>query len=297
MDWNDLRYFLAVARLHSLTEAARELRVSQSTIARRITALEQSLDATLFTKRPDGYSLTASGQALLDPAEQAEAQLLLLERSAARPSDDIAGVVRLAMPELLGQEFIVPTLEPFCRKHGSIQLEVLADVRAQSLVRRDADVLVRLVRPLQGDHIVRRVCSIKLALYGSSSYIENHGVPSNISDLANHQLIGWNRDVGYLPFYNWLTDAAGVASHFCLRTHTMSAQLAAVQSNIGLAVLPGFIGRKYGLIRVLTAHEPFTSDVWLLQAATSHTFARVRAVSDHIADVLTKGADELNDVG
>lgn len=295
MDWNDLRYFLAVARLHSLTEAARELRVSQSTIARRIVALEQSLNATLFTKRTDGYSLTSSGQALLDPAEQAEAQLLWLERSAARPADDFAGVVRLAMPELLGQEFIVPTLESFCRKHGSIQLEVIADVRPQSLVKRDADVLVRLVRPVQGDHLVRRICSIKLALYASPRYIESHGLPMSVTDLADHQLIGWNRDVGYLPFYNWLTDTAGT-SQFCLRTHTMSAQLAAVRSNIGLAVLPGFIGRKYGLIRVLTGHEPFTSDVWLLQAATSHTFARVRAVSDHIAEVLTRGAEELGNV-
>ena len=292
MDWNDLRYFLAVARLHSLTEASHLLRVSQSTVARRIAALEQTLKTELFTKRPDGYMLTEAGEALLQPAEQVEAQLLSLERSAAMPRDALTRIVRLAVPELLGQHLVIPGLNEFQTRYPMIGLELIADVRPMRLTRREADVLVRLVHPNQGTYLVRRVGGIVLALYGSASYLAAHGMPGRGEELSGHRLIGWESGLKFLPLAQWLQNMAG-ATNFMIRAHTMGAQLAAVEAGLGLAVLPAFVARKYGLVRVLDAEVPFQSDLWLLQEAEAHKLARVRAVADHVSDVVGQAAPYL----
>lgn len=292
MDWNDLRFFLAVARCHSLTEASRVLRVSQATVARRVHALEQALSAALFTKSHDGYALTAQGEALLPPAEQAEAQLLWLERGGAVPLEDEAGIVRLAMPELLGQHFIIPALAPFCEAHPQIRLEAVADVRPLSLKRREADVLVRLVRPTHGDYTLRRVGSIALALYAAPAYVARHGLPATLAELCHHRLIGWDTGMGFLPFSGWLVDTVP-AAQVAFRAHTMSAQLAAVEAGLGLAVLPGFIARKFGFTRALTQEAPFLSDLWLLLAADIQNVTRVRLLAEHLSELMTRRADEL----
>ncbi len=292
LDWNDLRYFLAVARSHGLTEASRVLRVSHSTIARRITALEQSVATELFNKRSDGYYLTGPGKAFFERAEQAEAKLLWLERGGAVPDDEHAGVVRLALPELLGHHVIVPTLMSFFEAYPAIHLELLADVRPMNLSKRQADLLVRLVRPSHGDYLMRRVGSIAMAVYGSPEYLARHGVPRSLADLASHRLIGWDDNLGYLPFSRWLFDAIPDAT-IALRAHTMSAQLAAVQTSIGLAVLPAVVAKRVGLTRVLTADAIFFSEVWLLQSSESKSVARVRVLADHIAGVLEASAEAL----
>ncbi|MGD9925179.1 MAG: LysR family transcriptional regulator [Pseudorhodoplanes sp.] len=292
MDWNDLKYFLAVARSHSLTEASRALRVSNSTIARRIAALEQSVAAVLFTKRNDGYTLTAPGQAFFERAEQAESKLLWLERNGAVPIHEYAGSVRLALPELLGQHFIVPSLPAFFRLHPAVQLELLADVRPLNLTKRQADLLVRLVCPSHGDYLMRRVGSLAMAVYGSPDYIATYGLPETYSDLPGHRLIGWDNSLGYLPFSRWLFDAIPNAN-ITFRAHTMSTQLAAVQAGIGVAVLPAVVAKKFGLKRVLTSDAPFYSEIWLLQSADTKHVARVRALSEHIAGYFETSTEML----
>lgn len=292
MDWNDLRYFLAAARSHSLTEAGRELRTSPATIARRIAALEQALSAKLFAKSNDGYLLTAEGEALLGPAEQAEAHMHWLERSGAVPSEALGGVVRLAMPELLGQHFIIPALAEFCGKYPRIGVEAVADVRPLTLKDREADLLVRLVRPTHGDYTIRKIGGVALGLYGNQAYVQNHGTPRRFGDLDQHRLIGWDARLGFLPLSRWIADAVS-APNLVFRAHTMSAQLAAVEAGIGLAVLPAFVARKFGLVRTVADEAPFCSDVWLLQAADAQSFARVRLLADHLTELFEHATDSL----
>jgi len=292
LDWNDLRYFLAVARSHSLTEAGRELGTSPATVARRIAALEHALGAGLFAKSNDGYLLTAQGEALTGPAEQAEAHLLWLERSGAVPSDALSGVVRIAMPELLGQHFIIPSLAEFGQKYPHIGVEAVADVRPLTLKEREADLLVRLVRPANGDYTVRKIGGISLCLYGSQRYVSTHGTPRTFTDLAGHRLIGWEARMNFLPFSRWLGDAVPT-QNLVFRAHTMTAQLSAVDAGIGLAVLPAFVARKYGLVRVVEDEAPFRSDIWLLQASDAQSFARVRVLADHLTELFAHATDSL----
>jgi DNA-binding transcriptional LysR family regulator len=285
LDWNDVRYFLAVARSNSLTEAARELRVSQATIARRIAALEDAVAKPLFRKTNSGYFLTAAGEAFVAPSEQAEASMLLLQRSGAIESDEKAGVVRLAIPELFGQYFIIPSLASFCEQYPMIGLEAVADVRPLALNRRDADVLVRLVRPDYGNYVVRKIGRIALGLYASSKYIEKWGEPRAFSELSEHRLIGWDPKLSFLPFNRWLADKVSTHSH-PFRSHTMSSQFAAVSAGIGLAVLPAFVANQAGLLRVVKEEEAFFSDLWLLQAADAQNLLRVRLLADYLSDTI-----------
>jgi DNA-binding transcriptional LysR family regulator len=251
-------------------------RVSPTTVARRIAAIESALKTTLFAKRPDGYVLSEAGEAFFPPAEAAEAQMLWLERGAAGPTEQLKGIVRLAIPELLGQYLIIPGLASFQERYPAIRLEVSADVRPLRLAQREADVLVRLIRPTHGDYLVRRIGSITLALYGSRAYVDVHGVPQTIEDLEKHRLIGWDPSLGFLPLGKWLSDSVS-ESNFVFRAHTMGAQLVASEANLGLAVLPAFIANRLGLVRVLEGEPPFVSDIWLLQQSESHVLARVRA--------------------
>lgn len=295
MDWNDLRFFLAVARSRSLTEAGRKLRTSPATVARRIAALEHALGAALFAKSHDGYLPTAQGEALIGPAEQAEAHMLWLQRSGAVPAEALGGVVRLAMPELLGQHFIIPALAAFCQEYPRIGVEAVADVRPLTLKDREADLLVRLVRPTHGEYTVRRIGGVALGLYGSAEYVSAHGNPRTFGELAQHRLIGWEARMGFLPLSRWLADAVPTAN-VVFRAHTMSAQLSAAEAGIGLAVLPAFVARKFGLIRVVAEEEPFRSDIWLLQAADALSFARVRLLADHLTALFAEAADSLIEI-
>jgi DNA-binding transcriptional LysR family regulator len=182
--------------------------------------------------------LTEAGEALLQPAEQVEAQLLSLERGAAMPGDNLAGIVRLAVPEFLGQHLIIPGLTEFQKRFPMIGLELIADVRPMRLTRREADVLVRLVHPNQGSYLVRRIGGIVLALYGSTSYLAAHGIPRRGDELSGHRLIGWESGLKFLPLAQWLQNMAA-ATNFVIRAHTMGAQLAAVEAGLGPAGLRG----------------------------------------------------------
>ena len=292
MNWDDLQPFLAVARTGSLSEAARRLGTSPSTVGRRLDALEAAIGAKLFDRRPDGYSLTLRGQALLPAADRVEDEVRSLARAAAAAEGQPEGIVRIAMPELLGQYLIVPSFEALHAQHPGLRLEILADVRPLRLSRREADVLVRLARPSQGSYTVQRIGRIALGLYGAAPYLARRGSPKAAAELAGHALIGWDDELAYLPIAQWLDERAG-DTPFAMRTTNMASQLAAAQVGLGLAVLPAFIGESTGLRRVLQDEPMLRLDVWLMVREELRKTARVAAVAEHIAGffVAAKGLD------
>lgn len=244
MDWNDLKHFLAVARSGSLTEAAARLCVSPATVARRILALEEALGMSLFLRRTDGYALTERGRSLLDAAEQAESQMLWIARGGGGEQED--GVVRLAMPELLGNHFIVPQMAAFLEAHPGIGLDMVADVRSARLTRGEADMLVRLARPEQGGYHVKRLGRVTLGLFAAPAYVARHGT---LAGPAGHRFIGWGAEMAYLPLARWLSRQSGGAVP-AVQAHTMGSQLAAALAGMGIAVLPAFVGQEEGLVRM-----------------------------------------------
>ncbi len=177
LDWDDLRFFLAIARTGSLTAAARELRVTQSTVGRRLASLESSLGARLLHRTPEGYVLTLAGEAILGQAERVEAEALSVERAVGGRDAQLEGIVRVAAVETLASHVLAPCFCALQSRSPEIVIELLADVRQLSLAMREADVAVRLSRFEQHDLIARRIGGLAYGLYASPAYLERHGEP------------------------------------------------------------------------------------------------------------------------
>ncbi|WP_421862587.1 LysR family transcriptional regulator [Motiliproteus sp.] len=292
MNWDDLKYFLSVARSKSLSVSARSLHVSPSTVSRRIDALEQALGTQLFSRRQDGYDLTDAGANLISTAEQAEAHLLWLERGAARSETETAGTVRLAVPELLGQYILIPQLSDLQHAHPEIQLEIITDVRSTPLTKREADIAIRLTRPTHGDYTVQRIGQLSQALYASSDYLNAMGTPRSASDLAEHRFVGWDSELSYLPLAHWLEDRPEIPSLY-MRTGSYHSQLMAVRAHMGIAALPRFAAELFELQRVLPEESSLVSDIWLVRQADSRRLKRVSIVSDQISRIIKGASDQL----
>ena len=185
--WDDFRYFLATARAHSLIDAGRHLGVSASTVARRIDTLEQALSRRLFRRRRDGYALTPAGERLIANAEAAEARILGFQRNTGVAPTEPAGVVRLATPEFLAHELIVPRLGDFLETYPALLLELLSNVHPVSLARDEADDIVRAVRPTQGAYTLRRIARVAVGLFASDIYLARTGyraLPLGLLDIG-----------------------------------------------------------------------------------------------------------------
>jgi len=292
MDWNDLRFFLTVARARSLTAASVQLGVSASTVSRRLQALESALGVTLFRHHREGYELTARGRELLEPAERAEADVQSFERAASKNAGIPAGLVRIDAPELLGQDILLPGLADFTEANPSIQLELRTSVAPVRLTAIDNDIILRLVRPERGDYSIRKVGRVAFGIYGSARYFERYGVPLTTADLANRRLIGWTEEFNYLTMMQWLKELCPEAT-LSLRLTSLSAQVTAVREGYGLAVLPAFAAEHGGFNRAVSGVAPLTVNLWMLIHNTVKDLPRVRIVQHAVLNVL----DACLDIG
>jgi DNA-binding transcriptional LysR family regulator len=292
MDWNDLRYFLAVARSGSLTRTALDLQVSQSTVSRRIAELETSLGARLFVRHQTGYYLTDEGQRMQKDAEQIEESVLALERGAAGSDLGAAGTVRLATAENLATDLIIPALPAFVRRYPHIRLELVTSTSTTELGRREADMALRMVRPARGNLKVRRVGVMSYSVYAREDYLARR--PAATDDpLDGRAFIAWDDAHAHLPAAAWLADRAP-DTEVALVTSSLACQVAAVRAGLGLAVLPDFLGMGEGIVRVMPPEDVFTNDIWLVMHADLSASSRIRAVGDFLADVVRRAAPELS---
>lgn len=292
MDWNDLKYFLEVARGGSLTAASNALRVSQSTVGRRIAELEARLDTRLFARHQTGYFLTDEGRAILARAEAVEENMLAFERGASGRNPGVSGTVRLATSDNMASDLVIPALPEFIRRHPQLRLEILTTTATVELGRREADLALRMVRPSHGNLKVRRLGEMTYGVYGRRDYLDRH--PARDGDpLAGRGWIVWDEAHAHLPAAQWLAQRAPGAP-VALATSSLRTQIAAVQAGIGLAVLPDFLAVGDGLVRVLPSEQVFSNGVWLVMHADLGASARIRAVADFLAEVVIRANPELS---
>lgn len=285
MDWNDLKFFLALAQGKSLSAAAQALGVSPSTVSRRIEALERALQVQLFRPHRDGYDLTEAGHGLLPAAEHAGTQMRVFERNAREAGDDLAGSVRIEAPELLGQAVLLPTLVDFMADHPHIRIELRSAVQPVRLAAEEADIVIRLVRPSQGNYRIRKVGSIRFGLYAAPEYVRRNGTPQDLDDMLRHRIIGWTEDLAFLTMASWLA-SHGPALRPSLRLTSLAAQVEAVRKGAGWAVLPDFIARPAGFLPGLEGLPPLAPDLWLLVHDQAQALRRVKLVRDRVAATL-----------
>nr|WP_235192665.1 LysR family transcriptional regulator [Pantoea sp. IMH] len=287
MDWNDLRFFLTVARTQSLTKTAEALRVSQSTVSRRIGMIETALSVRLFIHHQSGYFLTDAGRDLMRYAEEVEEKVLQLESDIAGYDRHPTGTVRLATASTLASHLIIPALPRFAARFPGITLEIITGVNTVSVSRHDADLALRLIRPVQQTLKIRRAGCIRSAIYGSEAYLRQHPAPE-AEPLSGRRFISWDTAYAHLPAARWLSETCPKHTPALVVT-SLDSHIAAVRAALGLAVLPCFIASHYPeLTEVLPAEKVFAEDIWLVSHADLTASTRVRAVSDFLLEMLSE---------
>src|SRR5882724_10881688 len=203
VDWDDLRHFLAIARHGSLSAAARALKVTQSTMSRRLEAMEQRIGARLLNKTPAGYMLTPAGEAILGNVERIENEALAVERTITGKDVRLEGVVRITAVETFAVLVLMPIFAAFRQLYPGIAIELVVDTRSLSLSKREADIALRMARPTQHDLVARKVGEMAAGIYASPLYLERRGAPDFASGAPGHDVITVEADLAGLPDTEW----------------------------------------------------------------------------------------------
>jgi DNA-binding transcriptional LysR family regulator len=276
--WDDLRYFLEVARAQSLLDAAAKLGVSHSTVSRRITALEADLSAELFEKKPSGYELSETGKYLFDYAQNIETGCIQLQDAVAHASSRMRTTVRLSVPEGFGCHFLPRHLNGFLDEHPDIDLEILAQPNSLSVSKREADVSVTLERPTVGRLIGRVLTDYALNCYASRHYLEGRPAICALEDLRQHRLIVTQHPANSPEMR--LAETILPAHSARLRFKSINAQLAAVEAGLGISLIPCYMAERSDLCKVLPAEVKVLRTYWICMHADMRAVPRVRTVWD-----------------
>lgn len=291
-DWNDLRYFLELARQGRLAPAAKRLEVDHSTVGRRIAELEKALDAKLFDRTPTGFSLTEAGQRLLEHAEAMEAAASAIGENAGHAAA-LSGGVRLATMEGLASFYLAPRLVHFYASHPGITVELITSTQLLSLTKREADVSLSFVRPTGSRLIVRQIGRVGLHLYGAPAYLEHHGTPRTPEDLKQHRFVAYLDELVQIPEVLWLYDAIG-EPNVVFRSTSMIAQHNAAASGLGLVMSPSFIAvGDPRLRRVPVEGLDAKRELWLSTHEDFREVARVKALMDFVAEAVRRDQQYL----
>lgn len=282
--WNDLRFFLAVARTGSTLAASRKLQVSQATVSRRISALEEALGISLFLRSPSGYALSVRGEALLPGAEAVESAIDALASSVEAEQRRLSGKVRLTTVESAANIWLMPAIAAFRIQFPAVMAEVIVDDRILDLSKGEADIAIRFgVQPNDENLVIRRIVELHESVYARQDLVDQHGIPESIADLARYPMIGFS-GAGLGPIGRW-QDSLGPDVHFVHRANTLSAIVSAVQAGMGAAVMPCLLGNAHrGLVRLMPPIAELTTPGWLVTTASARQQPHVRAMLDFIAD-------------
>lgn len=289
LDWNDLRHFLAVARTGSTLAAGKMLRVSQTTAARRVAALEAELKLTLFERRPAGYRLTPAGEALLEQAEAVEAAAGGFVDAAATQSRDASGTVKLTVDEIYAVTLLGPILRDLHDAFPAIRIELDTTEEKRDLAAGEADVALRMTdRPTGGGLVGRRITTDNWTIYCSRDYAAAHGRPRRRRDLKGHAFVGGGGPGVWLYYQRWL-EANGLLESVAMQHGSSTGLLAAVRAGVGLAVLPVLIAElDPDLVMCLPPEPGNERGLWLLTHERLRHTPRVRAVLDFLGERLTR---------
>jgi DNA-binding transcriptional LysR family regulator len=281
LDWEDLRYFVALARYGTLSATARELRVNHATVARRVASLEALLGRPLFDRRADGYAVTAEGKAVLDEARPMdEAALSVLRRLDA--GTELNGLVRLSAGRVLAERFLIDRLRGFHERYPAIDLELIGGSRVVSLARREADIALRYGSPKDSELVARRVATIAFGFYASPAYRDE------MKAGAPPAFIGFDDESDFIAEAAWLARRFG-DRRFSFRTSSQTTQAAAARAGFGLALLPRYVAADDPeLVPVSLAERLPERDVWLLIRRDLRRVPRVRAVADYLVEVFRR---------
>lgn len=286
-DWNDLRYFLSVARGGSSLAAARMLGTSQSTVHRRLLDLEMRIGCKLATRTPSGYRLTEAGQRLLPYAERAEDAISAFERQCSAVDTDLAGSVRVTCSSTLADRLATSHLiETFHTLYPRLRVEFVITDRYLDLAKGEADIAIRTGEPSDQNLVGRKIASVPWAVYATRSYVQRHGRPERPESLNDHFVIAFDGEIANYAAARWLRSVAPRAK-IAARSDSWPAFVATVKTGVGIGPLPIHHGdHEKGLIRLIDTAPGLVSEFWLLIHPDMRHTPRARVFFDYLVSEL-----------
>jgi DNA-binding transcriptional LysR family regulator len=285
MDWNDLRYLIAIAREGTLAGAARALGVQHTTVSRRLQALESDLGIKLLHRTPDRVALLPCAQEMLADAERMEQAALAIERRAAGDLR-VEGTVRVTTSELM-TAFLVKRLGALRARHPALTVEVISGNERLDLARGEADVAVRIAATTQPDLIVRKLGRCPWALYAAGSYVEARGRPASARALAGQDLIGFDETMKNVPGALWF-EQHGAGAKIVFRGNSIVSALNGALVGLGVAALPFFVGDAEPTLVRVASEDVGNRDISLVYHPDVAKAARVRAVMDFLVEAFSE---------
>lgn len=284
MDWDDLRFVLAVARAGSALRAAHALGVNQTTVMRRMANLEGAVGADLIERKQSGYHLTPLGQRIAATAARVEDEVQALQSALSAERRALSGSVRITTSETFANIVIAPFLAAFRKQQPGILIELITDDRRLDLARGEADMALRANSRPQGAGIVaRRLPGAAWGVYCSRSYADEHGMPAAIETLDGHAVIGMEGSMANLPGPRFLARVAP-NSRISTRSNSLTNLVSALKAGLGIATLPCLLGdAEPALVRCMPPIAELEGELWLIVREDIKAAPHIRAFADCLA--------------
>ena len=279
-----MRMFLAIVDHGNLSSAAEHVGLSQPTLGRRLAALEQRMNVSLFVRTPRAMKLSDAGRAIIENARRMEREMLAIEKAVDVESRGLAGEVRISATEGTGTDWLAPEMMDFHLRYPDIQIFIQVENSAVDLLHREADIALRLGRPTEPDLIARRLVTVGFGLYASDRYIERHGELTALDQLGQHKLVGLATADGHINL-NPGADMPGSAGQLVFVSNSPAAQIAAARAGYGVAVLSHRWASMYPELKHLIPHYTASeAEMWLVTHEELRHSARIRAVCDFLTE-------------
>ena len=287
-DWNRARAFLATAEEGSLSAAARALAQTQPTLSRQVAALEEELGVSLFERVGRSLSLTQSGLELLDHFRAMGDAANRVSLAASGQSQAIEGQVSITATHVMATYFLPAMLKQLREVAPGIEVEIVASNEVRDLMRREADIAIRHVRPEQPDLIAKLVRETSAHFYASTDYLDKHGRPATVGDMSDAEFIGFEHTESMIPFLNAL-GLSLTRRNFKLATNSGTAIIELVKQGLGITVLVRDVAALIpGLEQVMPELAPIPVPIWLVTHRELNTSRRIRLVFDLLAEAFHK---------
>ena len=277
INWDDYHYFLKVARLGTLTAASNSLRVNHSTVLRRINALEKKLEARLFDRFKTGYVLTESGREMFNHIQHFEDEFIAVERKVKGKDIGHEGKIKLSTTDTLGHFWLPPFVKKFKARYPGIFLDIDIKTGFTDLTLRHADILICAYNDHPDYMIGKILAPIEIKLYASQAYIDTHGRPGSIQDLASHDLLVLNEALDGVAFNEW------VKAHVPPSAITMTCSMLTslyhyTRQGLGIAPLPVYVGDPDpSLVSIMDVPRQFHHEIWMLTHPDLKSIQRIKA--------------------
>ena len=288
-EWDDLRIVLAIARSGSALRASQRLGVNQTTVLRRLDALEASFGTELFARRTTGLTLTPAGRLMAEAAERMDAEVESLSSALGARQREVSGSVRLTTSDVLAVHLVTPCLQAFHQQYPGVSIEVTTTDRRLDIAHGEADVALRgSSRPEGAGIVAQRLPDAPWTIYCSRDYAARRGIPRDRETISGHDIVGLEGQMARINGWSWLQASAPDAV-VRVRSNSLFNLVSYLKSGFGLGVLPALVGdAEPDLIRCFPPPPELEDELWLIVRQDIKSQPHIRALTDYLADYIRR---------